>query len=92
MTQTIESLQFRIAELEAAHAAAVLNNQQLLTLCKRAHEFVRDGLENDGLSSLLEALATPISTEALDAYVAEKVTRPNFRQMREMLRAMRPEN
>lgn len=47
--------------------------EQLRELIKRAHEFVRDDLCNDGLSSLMEALAIPTDTSALDAYVSEKV-------------------
>lgn len=90
MTKTIEQLSARVAELEAAHAAAVLSDVQL-------REAVDQYLaENDPSefgcacdpsvghlcgpcfahkqqTVLRKSIATPISTEALDKYVAEKV-------------------
>ena len=59
-------------------------------------EQLREALEllnkvsNIGCDRVEKALALPRDTSALDAYVAEKVkeSRPDFRQMREMLRAM----
>ena len=62
-------------ELTEQLAASQLHAEQLRVLIKRAYEFVRDDLCNDGLSSLLEALALSIPSDAsaLDAYVAEKM-------------------
>ena len=62
-----------IAYFEKQLAASQLREKQLIELIKRAYEFVRDDLCNDGLSSLMEALAITTDTNALDAYVAEKV-------------------
>lgn len=81
--EKVESLQSRIAELEAAHAAAVLSNVQLREALQTfidEHEECQDA--DDWMAMMCsveahhvadEALATPISTEALDKYVAEKV-------------------
>ena len=87
MTQTIEQLQARVAELEAAHAAAVLNNQQLREALQTfidEHEECQDA--DDWMAMMCsveahhvadEALSTQLSTEALDKYVAEKVKEQN---------------
>lgn len=69
MTKTIEQLQARVAELEAAHAAVVLSNVQL-----RDAIFDMAGEEPAySWKKAKEVESTPISTEALDKYVAEKV-------------------
>ena len=72
-SKQIDQLRARIAELEAAHAAAVLSNVQLRVAIDR----VRSGAAALGLDRIFdiatEALALPSDTSALDAYVAEKV-------------------
>ena len=71
----------RIAELEAAHAAAVLSNVQLreaLTTCVCAMQDYQAGI---GITEMFDkgerlgrkALALPRDTSALDAYVVEKL-------------------
>ena len=68
-------------------AAEQLNNKRL----RDALEFLNARIVTMDLGGVVErALSIPASTEALDKYVEEKVkeARPDFRQMREMLRAM----
>ena len=85
-TDVIAELRSRVAELEAVAAAAVLSNVQLREAAKLnvPTAFYEEGVWFFGTdesasqvdpykSKLLDALATPISTEALDKYVAEKV-------------------
>lgn len=84
------SINAQLAAEQAAHAAAVLNNQQLRDalqkhqddkLHKTGHDrnhslskLAVSGYMQTGLYAETEqALATPLSTEALDKYVAEKV-------------------
>lgn len=76
------ALRSRIAELEAANAAAVLNNQQLREAfqtfideheeCQDADDWIAMMCSMEAHHVADEAIATPISTEALDKYVAEK--------------------
>jgi len=87
MTQTIEQLQAKVAELEVAHAAAELQAKQLIKQAAwnknikdsvdRLLEMAGYQVESSSRHQLglmnFDAIATPISTEALDKYVAEKV-------------------
>lgn len=68
------SVKARIDELEADHAAAVLSNVQLRDAARNvcaANNYTEASQAIRILNTML--LATPLSTEALDKYVAEKV-------------------
>ena len=67
-----------------------MKNHSSPMVCGHSPVDMADSVVHSAIQKTDKALALPRDTSALDAYVAEKVNeaRPDFRQMREMLRAM----